>query len=179
MGTNLTVTVLHVCIPNTKRDYFDYLALPDNLPAVGARVWVSFRNTQKLGVVIGLGTPEDAKRKLKSITEVIDEIPILSEAFLKLCRWINRYYHAPLSEVLAIALPKKIRAGQIIEPKLPKPKTKPPSAPLVLNQEQAAALEVMHYIIIMLLCCMVSPVVEKRKCTFSLRRVFYPISNKY
>jgi len=139
------VTVLHVCIPNTKRDYFDYLALPDTPAPIGSRVWVSFRNTQKLGVIVGIGTPEDAQRKLKSITEVIDETPLLSEAFLKLCRWINRYYHAPLSEVLAIALPKKIRAGQMIEPKLPKPNTKPPSPPLVLNQEQAVALEAMRH----------------------------------
>jgi primosomal protein N' (replication factor Y) (superfamily II helicase) len=143
VGTTRTVTVLHVSIPNTKRDYFDYLALPDTQAAIGARVWVSFRNKERLGVVIGVGTPEDAKRKLKSITEVIDKAPLLSEELLKLCHWISRYYHAPLSEVLAIALPKKVRAGHIIEPKLPKQNTKPPSAPLTLNHEQATALEAM------------------------------------
>ena len=143
MGTTRTVTVLHVSIPNTKRDYFDYLALPDTQAAIGARVWVSFRNKERLGVVIGLGTPEDAQRKLKSITEVIDGEPLLSEELLKLCHWISRYYHAPLSEVLAIALPKKVRAGHMIEPKLPKQNTKPPSASLALNSEQTTALDVM------------------------------------
>lgn len=138
------MTVLHVSIPNTKRDYFDYLALSDSLPAVGSRVWVSFRNKERLGVVIGLGTPDDAKRKLKSITEVIDETPLLSEALLKLCQWISRYYHAPLSEVLAIALPKKIRTGHIIEPKLPKANKKISSEPLALNAEQAIALNAMR-----------------------------------
>lgn len=137
------MTVLHVSIPNTKRDYFDYLALPDNLPTVGTRVWVPFRNKERLGVVIGLGTPEDAKRKLKSITAVIDKTPLLSDALMKLCHWISRYYHAPLSEVLALALPKKIRAGHTIEPKLPKQTSKLLSAPLTLNSEQEIALDAM------------------------------------
>lgn len=104
-------TVYQVCIPNTHRDFFDYQA-EECQPCIGARVWVPFRNQRKLGVVIEKDETSSFSKPLKKIEALIDNEPLLSEDILKLCSWIARYYQSPLSEVLALAIPKKYRLGQ-------------------------------------------------------------------
>jgi primosomal protein N' (replication factor Y) len=101
--------VYKVCIPHTHRDYFDYEAA--GTPCIGARVWVPFRQHEKLGVVIGCSEHSTSSNPLKQITSVIDEQPVLHEEQLTLCTWIAQYYQSPLSEVMALALPKKYRQG--------------------------------------------------------------------
>ncbi|RUR13109.1 primosomal protein N' [Legionella sp. km772] len=106
-----------VCIPNTHRDFFDYLA-GSCLPCIGARVWVPFRNQKKLGIVIDEYESSTASKALKEIVEVIDDGPLIDGDMLNLCLWIAQYYQSPLSEVIALALPKKYRLGSPCE--LPK-----------------------------------------------------------
>jgi len=103
--------VFKVCIPHTSHDYFDYLP-GDGLPAIGARVWVPFRNKVRLGIVIDRYVTDTVSHKLKQIIEVIEERPSFSASMLKFCQWIALYYQSPLSEVLPLALPKKLRLGQ-------------------------------------------------------------------
>lgn len=102
--------VLKVCIPHTHRNSFDYLAL-ETIPLIGTRVDVPFRNKQRLGIVIDVGAPEKETLNLKSINEILDTEPVITPAILQLCEWVSRYYQSPLSEVLPLALPKKLRAG--------------------------------------------------------------------
>ena len=136
--------ILRICIPNTKRDYFDYLPLLGTELAIGTRVWVSFRKSERVGIVIGSGAPEHRHIKLKPITSVIDQEALVPDKLLSLCHWMARYYHAPLSDVLTLALPKKYREGQaIITPPLPSPSTEASETPLKLNPEQASALHIM------------------------------------
>ncbi len=103
-------SIVKICIPHTNRDFFDYTAT-DVEPQPGARVWVPFRNKTRLGVVVGLGAPENDTITLKSIDSVIDDTPLLSADMLALCHWMSRYYQSPLSEVIPLALPKKYRRG--------------------------------------------------------------------
>lgn len=104
-------TICKVCIPHTQRDYFDYQTT-QSIPSIGSRVWVPFRNQQKLGVVIGYSDSSTFAASLKPIAELIDQSPILTSELLTLCAWIALYYQSPLSEVLPLALPKKYRLGQ-------------------------------------------------------------------
>jgi len=106
-----------VCIPNTHRDYFDYQT-ENCTPCVGARVWVPFRNQKKLGIVIEEQENSNLEKPLKNIEEVLDDSALITPEILTLCRWIAQYYQSPLSEVLALALPKKYRLGNPCE--LPK-----------------------------------------------------------
>lgn len=99
-----------VCIPHTQRDFFTYLAEDKELQA-GCRVWVPFRNQTRLGLIIGKCKEEYAEDKLKVIEALIDEQPLLPQDMLALCRWVGDYYQSPLSEVIALALPKKYRDG--------------------------------------------------------------------
>lgn len=109
-----TQAVVQVCIPNTRRDYFDYYS-DGTAPALGTRVWVPFGTKKRMGVVIGQGTIESPKFTIKTITEIIDQAPILPDHILKLCRWVGQYYHTPLSEVIPLALPKYFRDGRLYE----------------------------------------------------------------
>tara|TARA_B100000678_G_scaffold290923_1_gene305414 strand:+ start:3535 stop:5703 length:2169 start_codon:yes stop_codon:yes gene_type:complete len=104
---------IQVCVLKTFGDAFDYLA-PQPLPAIGARVLVPFRRQERVGIVVALESalPHD---KLKTIIKILDNEPVLMPAILTLCQWISRYYHAPLSEVIHRALPKKIRLGESLE----------------------------------------------------------------
>jgi primosomal protein N' (replication factor Y) (superfamily II helicase) len=102
--------VYQVCIPYTSRDFFDYGA-DELIPCIGARVWVPFRKQTRLGVVISKRASMDEVTSLKSINMLIDEQAIIDAETLTLCLWISSYYQSPLSEVLALALPKKYRLG--------------------------------------------------------------------
>jgi primosomal protein N' (replication factor Y) len=105
-------TVYQVCIPHTRRDFFDYEAEPGSNPCVGARVWVPFRKQIRLGIVLAKKEFQETNSPLKCIGTIIDAQPILQEDLLTLCSWVSDYYQSPLSEVLPLALPKKYRLGQ-------------------------------------------------------------------
>ena len=102
--------IIKVSIPNTPHHAFDYYAkdhLP--LPSLGARVWVPFRQQQRMGVVVDIEPPQPHRPNIKDIDVIIDNDPIIPQELLNLCHWVSRYYQAPLSAVLLLALPKKYR----------------------------------------------------------------------
>lgn len=102
--------VYQVCIPHTRRDFFDYYAEDSSFP-IGARVWVPFGRQKRMGIVVGQHTSDNLHLNMKSIETLIDEKPVLSGESLALCYWISDYYQSSLSEVLPLALPKKYRHG--------------------------------------------------------------------
>ncbi|MGH9516894.1 MAG: replication restart helicase PriA, partial [Terriglobales bacterium] len=72
--------------------------------AVGSRVIVPVRRQRLSGVITELHdrTP---KVTAKTILEVLDETPALSEELLRLGKWISEYYLAPIGEVFRSMLP--------------------------------------------------------------------------
>lgn len=105
--------IYQVCIPHTKRNYFDYQANQVDI-AIGVRVWVPFGSKKRLGLIIGISTTSLYSESIKTIESQIDEQPIFSATMLNLCHWVSAYYQAPLSEVIPLALPKKYRLGKEI-----------------------------------------------------------------
>jgi primosomal protein N' (replication factor Y) len=55
---------------------------------------------------------EVSPAKLKSALEILDEQPIFDPVSFDLLRWAAEYYHHPLGEVFAAALPASLRTGQ-------------------------------------------------------------------
>lgn len=108
------------------------------------RVWVPFGKKKRMGVVVGHGAASNTKFVIKPITEIIDEAPILPPHLLQLCRWVSQYYHAPLSEVIPLALPKPFRAGRLYsslrKPRIESSPSTTQSLPLPLNTEQEHAV---------------------------------------
>ncbi len=62
-------------------------------------------------VVGGSHRSRIAAKRLRPVLKVLDKKPILGRRDLELLRWVSRYYHHPLGEVIKAALPKRMRQG--------------------------------------------------------------------
>ena len=107
--------VWRVVLDMPLRRPFDYLPPQDasGKPVrPGVRVRVPFGRQRLIGLVTGEAASSDiAPERLKPILEVLDTEPVLDAAMLALLMWAAEYYHHPLGEVLAAALPKALRLG--------------------------------------------------------------------
>ena len=115
-----SVPVVRVALPTPLRRVFDYRAdLPGNAGGAiepGMRVRVPFGRQRLIGVATATAaTSELPEERLKSVLERLDAQPILDPATLALLAWAADYYHHPIGEVLAAALPKALRLGAPIE----------------------------------------------------------------
>ncbi len=104
--------VLRVAIPSPLRRSFDYLA-PTPPPPSGVRVQVHFGRRLLVGVVLGHGAESELPAaRLRPIEAVLDAEPLLPPPIQELLNWASAYYHHPIGEVYAAALPVALRQGQ-------------------------------------------------------------------
>ncbi len=90
---------------------FDYMAA-DGV-AVGQRVLVIFGRRQMVGVVMEcVADSALALERIKQVTHVLDEAPLLPEELLTLLRFCSDYYHHPLGATVLPALPVQLRSSQ-------------------------------------------------------------------
>jgi primosomal protein N' (replication factor Y) len=109
-----TVAALRVVLPLPLPRGFDYLPPSGHAPSpqdVGRRVRVPFGPRELTGFVASIG-PVDAALEMKRIVGFLDPAPLLHGELLESLRWLARYTHAPLGEVLATALPVPLRHGE-------------------------------------------------------------------
>ena len=111
-------TILKVAVSVPLSRAFDYLpAAGEPLPAAGCRVRVPFGARQQVGVVIDQAIASRLPSgKIRRCTEVLDEEPLLRPADLRLIRFTSDYYHHPIGEVVAAALPALLRQGKPLHP---------------------------------------------------------------
>ncbi len=97
---------------------FDYLPPASGpVPAAGSRVIVPFGRRQQIGIVMGHSAESEVPAaKLKRCSGMLDDRPILSDADLWLIRFTSEYYHHPIGEVVAAALPSLLRQGKPLHP---------------------------------------------------------------
>ena len=108
--------IVRIVVDSPLRRSFDYL--PPEGPAVraGMRVWVPFGNRLRVGVVVSLAAQSSVESsKLKRISSVIDREPTFDVGLLHTLNWAADYYHHPLGEVIATALPKLLREGAALQ----------------------------------------------------------------
>jgi len=108
--------VFRVALDMPLRRVFDYLPpeapSPGAVPVPGVRVRVPFGRQRLVGMVIEAADSSDLPAdRLKPILEVLDPQPILDPPALGLLRWAAEYYHHPIGEVVAAAMPKALRLG--------------------------------------------------------------------
>jgi len=107
--------ILQVAIPTPLRRTFDYLIAPNNVYQTGQRVSIPFGRREVVGVIVSASeTSEFPVEKLKTISAVIDETPLIDEKLLSLYHWASDYYQHPLGDVILGTLPKKIRDGSVL-----------------------------------------------------------------
>jgi primosomal protein N' (replication factor Y) len=110
--------ILQIALDTPLRRVFDYRPPAEFLgvggaPRLGVRVRVPFGRRQLIGLLVGV-TSESAVAapKLKTALEILDEHPIVDPVTFDLLCWAAEYYHHPIGEVFAAALPVSLRAGQ-------------------------------------------------------------------
>jgi primosomal protein N' (replication factor Y) len=113
--------ILQIALDTPLRRVFDYKA-PELIPGavqgrenprLGVRVRVPFGRRQMIGILVGIAVESMVPAgKLKSALAILDSEPILDPVTFDLLRWAAEYYHHPLGEVFAAALPASLRAGQ-------------------------------------------------------------------
>jgi primosomal protein N' (replication factor Y) (superfamily II helicase) len=111
--------IVRVAIPLPLRGSFDYLLPPelvDSQISIGARVVVPFGKRKLVGVILKIAKHSEIKsEKLKSIIEILDAKPLFSQKMMALLSWASNYYHHPIGDVLANAMPKLLRQGKLVE----------------------------------------------------------------
>ncbi len=122
----LWTNVFSVALDTPLRRCFDYLpplctAISGDLtPLPGMRVRVPFGRQQLTGIIVSIKEQSEVPSdKLKRILSVIDSQPVFDAQLLKLLSWTASYYHAPLGEVMATALPTALRGPTALQAKVP------------------------------------------------------------
>ena len=104
--------LVQVAIPSPLFTLFDYQWTLDSAIIPGTRVAVPFGRRQLVGVLVGeISATEVPSNKIRKVQRVYDSKPIVSADMMSLLQWASRYYHHPLGEVLASALPVLLRKG--------------------------------------------------------------------
>lgn len=107
--------ILHVAVLKPLRHCFDYL-LPtaENIDPQtlkpGIRLLVPFGRTQLVGILLEVNqtscVPLD---KLRAITTVLDEEPLITPNIFALYQWASQYYQHPIGEVILGTFPVLLR----------------------------------------------------------------------
>ena len=103
-----------VAVPGPFTDPLDYLPPGTGTPPLpGTRVRVPLGRRQVVGIVTGPPRPATvAGTRLKRIQDVLDASPLLGDSLRNLIHWAAGYYHHPIGECFATALPTRLRQGR-------------------------------------------------------------------
>ncbi len=107
--------ILRVAVPAPLYSCFDYLppdgvSLDELLP--GMRLLVPFGRGERCGVLLELVTESELElTKLKAASSLLDAKPLLGPDDLELLLWAAKYYQHPVGDVIASALPVRLRKG--------------------------------------------------------------------
>jgi len=117
---------------------FDYTCSEAQAPARGLRVVVPFGASSAKGVKEGKAPPtavgiivnviarsELVPAKLKSVLQVLHDLPPLPEEWFAQADFCARYYHRPLGEVMLPSLPQRLRSGKPLRAARPAKEDKP------------------------------------------------------
>ena len=114
----MSVRIARVAVAAPLHSLFDYRIPGAGGIAVGSRVRVPFGRARAIGVVTALlGHSEFPAEKLKPVEAVLDVEPLLQQHDVDFLTWVAGYYHHPPGEVIAAALPLRLRkAEQALKP---------------------------------------------------------------
>ena len=106
--------IVRVALPLPLPQVFDYLAADASAADVGRCVKVPFGRGERNGLIVGLASDGELNggidpSRLKTVLHIQRDVPPLPADWLELVAFVSRYYHAPLGEVVALALPPGLR----------------------------------------------------------------------
>lgn len=105
--------VLHVALDVPLPKLFDYRAEDAARADIGARVLVPFGKKHRVGVIVDVAAKSEvADSRLRAIERILRDVPPLAREWLDLARFCSDYYQRPLGEVMATALPPRLRTAR-------------------------------------------------------------------
>ena len=109
-------SILRIAVPAPLFTCFDYLP-PDGVDptslSCGIRLRVPFGRGERIGVLVEkIPVSTFKKGSLKPASAALDNEPLLAKQDLKLLLWAAAYYQHPPGEVIAAALPVRLRKGE-------------------------------------------------------------------
>ncbi|MDX2163847.1 MAG: primosomal protein N' [Gammaproteobacteria bacterium] len=142
--------ILNIAVPSPLYKTFDYIA-PDNFSAEnfkpGLRVKIPWRDHELIGIILSVSFHSEVPiHKLKPAIEILDTEPLFSESVYKLILFAAEYYHYPIGEVFAAALPTLLRQGRNTEYKhhANEFESLPEVAPALTEHQRVAVDRIMH-----------------------------------
>ena len=118
--SNSQQQTIQVALPIPFADSLTY-TVPESLKNhainIGMRVIVPFRNKKLVAIVVSVGQ-NDFQKKLRDISDVIDQHVFISPQVLAFVKQVAHYYLTPLGEVVFAGIPKWYK--NINNPPLPK-----------------------------------------------------------
>jgi primosomal protein N' (replication factor Y) (superfamily II helicase) len=103
MSTHDAATVADVAFDTPVPHPFSYAVPGGWLVAAGQRVWAPLKGAARIGIVVDVRASDP--RRLKPLTAVVDDAPILAPAQLDLARWIAAQSLSTLGSTCAALLP--------------------------------------------------------------------------
>src|SRR5690606_30820721 len=104
------MSIVRVALPLPIPQLLDYTADDASAADIGRCVRVRFGRGEKSGLVVARPAASELDpARLKPVVRIQREVPALPADWLDLVRFVSRYYHAPLGEVVALALPPGLR----------------------------------------------------------------------
>ncbi len=108
--------IARIALPVPLNRLFDYripAAIDPETLQPGIRVRAPFGQSFKIGLLLEVTENSAiAENRLKELDEILDEQPVLNPQQLALMHWASRYYHHPIGDVFATALPVALRKGK-------------------------------------------------------------------
>ncbi len=107
MSASVNTKYANVAFNLPIKELFTY-SIPDELNGMavpGARVLAPFGTRRLTGYVVELKDTASTEFKIKSLQDVLDPQPIVSENLMKLTKWIADYYKSSWGEAIKAALP--------------------------------------------------------------------------
>ncbi len=108
--------MLRVAVPVPLPSLFDYRPPPGVTPEAlrpGVRLRVPFGKLSRTGILVGIATQSELpEASLKPAFGLIDDSPLLAAEELDFWLWAGGYYHHPVGEVFAGAMPSLLRRGR-------------------------------------------------------------------
>ena len=114
MNKSILKVALNIPIDNL----FDYKIPSKTLvqPKKGQRIKVPFGKQEKIGFIHGIASNTKVPaHKLKPALKIIDDKPLINKELFTLISWVARYYHHPIGEVYATAVPLYLRQEKTLK----------------------------------------------------------------
>src|SRR5882762_6391782 len=109
------MTILRVALDVPLPTLFDYRSEDATRADIGYRVLVPFGKKRLVGVIWDVATKSKiADSRLRSAEKILRDVAPLPREWLALVEFCGGYYHGPLGEVVAAALPPRLRAAKTV-----------------------------------------------------------------